>query len=62
MIAPLASLSTLVPANGPASAVRLPASSTGQSTGRPYALPVLKSSTPWPGAVWTSPVPVSVVM
>ena len=62
MMVGLASLSTLVPAKGPASAVRLPASSTGQSTGSPYFLPVLKSSTPWPGAVCTRPVPVSVVM
>ena len=38
-----------------------PFSSTGQSTGRLFWTPTLKSSSPCPGAVWTSPVPASAV-
>ena len=36
---------------------RMPASSTLQCRSRPYFTPVLKSSAPCAGAVWTAPVP-----
>ena len=58
----LASFNTFKPSNFPASLVKNPFSSTGQEIGKLYFLPVLKSSTPWPGAVWTNPVPDSIVM
>jgi hypothetical protein len=47
------------PAYGPASAVKTPRESTGLTIGSPNLIPVSKSSAPWPGAVWTAPVPVS---
>ena len=47
----LASFNTFRPSNFPASLVRKPFASTGQDIGNLYFLPVLKSSTPCPGAV-----------
>ena len=58
----LASFNTFRPSNFPASFVRKPFASTGQEIGNLYFFPVLKSSTPWPGAVCTYPVPESVVI
>ena len=48
-----------IPAYGPASAVKCPVASTGLRIGKPYFIPVSKSSAPCPGAVCTTPVPVS---
>ena len=47
---------TCFDAYSPASGVKRPRSSTGENAGRPWAFPRSKSSGPWPGAVWTSPV------
>ncbi|OQC68702.1 MAG: hypothetical protein BWX47_01693 [candidate division Hyd24-12 bacterium ADurb.Bin004] len=52
---------TSMPAYLPASAVKTPASSTGLKASSPYRMPAAKSSVPWPGAVWTQPVPSSMV-
>ena len=50
---------TFLPCSGGTSAVKLPAKSTGSTTGMPAACATLMSSSPKAGAIWTTPVPSS---
>ena len=49
------------PAQSGTSAVNMPSSSTGFTIGMPAAWHAVKSSSPNAGAMWTRPVPLSVV-
>ena len=49
------------PERSPKSSMKRPSAVTGLRTGRPCFWPVAKSSMPKAGAVWTMPVPSSVV-
>src|SRR5713226_5888016 len=52
---------TWSPVYFPASGVKCPDPSTGERTGSPFRWPTSKSSSPCPGAMWTSPVPSVIV-
>ena len=57
---PLFASNTWTPAHGGTSDVKQPASSTGTMTGMSLAMQTDMSSSPNPGAIWTTPVPSSV--
>ena len=54
-------LYTCTPANSGTQALNVPSSATVSGISSPWARPRLKSSSPWPGAICTKPVPASVV-